>query len=523
MLIIRNGKVFDGAGNPWFKADICVDEGRITAVGNLGGAQASRVIDVQGLAVCPGFIDIHCHSDFSLIATPTMDSKVHQGVTTELNGNCGNSPAPIIGPMIELLRARIERLGLKSIWSTTKQYFDTLEKQGHATNTATLLGYNNVRVPVMGTESREPNDQELSVMKALVAQGMENGLFGLSTGLWYPPSTFATTEELIELCKVVAEYGGLYVTHIRSESKFFVEAIEEAIRIGEESGASVECVHHKAFGKPYWPKVQVTLGLIEKARERGVDVTLDVYPYIRDSGGFAGWLPTWALAGGSEELVKRLKDPEARERIKSQIDEQIEEPRDLLSTSILTTMHKHPELSGKSLAELAKARNVDIIDCAIDLLIEEEGKGLGISQQFGSEENVKMVLRHPASMVGSDGSGYTADVKEWVHPRNFGTHARLIGKYVREEGVLTLQEAIRKCTSMPAQRLGLKDRGLIREGMWADIAVFDYAKIHDNFSLTNPAQYAEGVEYVLVNGQLVLDEGRHTGNLPGRVLRRGQS
>lgn len=522
-ILIKKGKVFDGTGNPWFKADVGIENGRITAVGKLRNGQASRVIDASGLVVCPGFIDIHSHSDFLLIANPTMDSKVHQGVTTELNGNCGQSPAPLIGSMIKLLGPRMESLGVKPAWSTIKQYFDILEERGHATNTATLIGYGNVRVAVMDMESSEPDNQELEVMKALVAQGMENGLFGLSTGLWYPPNSFATTRELIELCKIVAEYDGLYVTHVRSESRFLVEAIEEAIRIGEESGAGVECVHHKAYGRSYWSKIPVTLDLVEKARNRGVDVTLDVYPYIWDSGNFTGWLPAWAHAGGSEALVKRLKDSETKGRIKREIDEQVEEPRSLLSTSILTRLYKHPEYSGRSVAELAEARNMDVVDFAIDLLIEEEGRGVGISSQFGSEENVKRILSHPASMVGSDGSGVSTEIKEWIHPRNFGTFARLIGKYVREEGTLTPQEAVRKCTSLPAQRLGLKERGLIKEGMWADITIFDYDRIRDNFSLTNPAQYAEGVEYVIVNGRLVLDRGRHTGDLPGKILRRGLS
>ena len=522
-ILIKNGKIFDGAGNPWFKADIGVDDGKITNIGDLSSAHADRVIDASGLVVCPGFIDIHSHSDFFLITNPTMDAKVRQGVTTELNGNCGISPAPLIGPRWPLLSMLMEQAGLKPSWSTIKQYFDILEERCHATNTATLIGYGNVRVAVMGTDSREPTDRELGVMKALVAQGMENGLFGLSTGLFYAPNSFATTEELIELCRVVAEYGGLHVTHIRSESTFLVEAIEEAIRISGESGVRAQCVHHKAFGKPHWHKIPVTLDLIDKAGERGVDVTLDVYPYIRDQGSFNGWLPVWAHDGGPGELVKRLKDPETRERIKREIENLIDEPRGLLSTSVLTSLAKNPNYSGKRLAELAEARNMDIIDFALDLIIEEEGEEVGISSQFGSEENVRRILKHPASMVGSDGSGASAEIEEWIHPRNFGTYARVIGKYVRDEGALTLQEAIRKCTSLPAQRLGLKQRGLIREGMWADITIFDYDRIHDNYSLTNPAQYSEGVEYVIVNGQLVLDRGSHTGALPGKVLRRGAS
>jgi N-acyl-D-amino-acid deacylase len=520
-VLIKNGKIYDGIGNPWFKADIGIDEGKISSIGNMKGVTTDRVIDASKLVVCPGFIDIHCHSDLYLITNPTLDAKIHQGVTTELNGNCGTSPSPLIGHMKERYLSRMERLGVEHRWSTTKEYFQILEERGHATNAATLIGYGNARVPILGMDSREPNEGELDSMKALVAQGMENGLFGMSTGLWYPPNSFATTEELIELCKVVDEYGGTYVTHIRSESRFFVEAIEEAIKIGEESGVNVECVHHKAYGKIYGDKIPITLGLIDSARDRGVDVTLDVYPYVRDSGGFTGWLPTWANAGGAEELLKRLKDAETCERIKKEIENQIEEPRSLLSTSILTNLRIHPELSGKTVAELAAEKGMDIIDYAIQLLIEEEGEGVGISSEFGTEENLKKVLSHTASMIGSDGSGVSVDlVKGWTHPRNFGTFPRVIGKYVREEGALTLQEAIRKCTSFPAQRLGLKDRGMIREGMWADITIFDYNKIKDNFSLTNPAQYPRGIVYVLVNGVLVLDKGKHTGKLPGKVLLR---
>jgi N-acyl-D-amino-acid deacylase len=375
----------------------------------------------------------------------------------------------------------------------------------------------------MGTVDREPNEDELDLMKALITREMENSLFGLSTGLWYPPNSFATTEELVELCKVVAEYNGTYVTHIRSESKFFVEAIEEAIKIGEGSGVNVHCVHHKAYGKNYGDKIPITLGLIDGARDRGIDVTLDVYPYVRDSGNFTGWLPAWVHEGGPKKLFERLQDEETREQIKGEIDNQIEEPRALISTAILTTLYNHPELSGKNVGKLANKVGMDVLDYAIQLLIKEEGRGVGISSDFGTEENLKKIISHPASMIGSDGSGVSIKVKEWTHPRNYGTYARVMGRYVRDEGTLTLQEAIRKCTSFPAQRLGLKERGLIREGMWADITVFDYSKIHDNFSLTNPNQYAEGIEYVLVNGTIVLDKGRHTGKLPGKILKKDES
>ena len=520
-VLIKNGKIYDGIGNPWFRADIGVEEGKITSIGELKRISADVVIDASGLVVCPGFIDIHCHSDFQLILNPRMDSKVYQGVTTELNGNCGNSPSPLIGPDIKELRYYpvMKKLGVEP-WSTTREYYRILEERGHATNTATLLGYANVRVPVIGLDNREPDERELDVMKALVAQGMEDGLFGLSTGLAYPPNSFAVTWELIELCRVVAEYGGTYVTHIRSEGKLFDEAIEEAITIGEESGVSVQCVHLKACGSIYWDKVPVTLSIIEKARKRGVDVTTDVYPYIRDSGNFSGWIPDWAHKGGAKELLKRLTDPETRENIKNEIADRESDPRSYLSTTILTRLNNHPELSGKKITDLSKAEKKDVIDYTLDLMVKEEGLGIGISTQFGSEENLKIILQHPASMVGSDGSGVSAEIEEWIHPRNFGTYPRVIRKYVREEGTLTLQEAIRKCTSFPAQRLGLKDRGIIREGTWADITIFDYKKIKDNFSLTKPNQYADGVEYVLVNGKIVLDEGRHTGKLPGKVLLR---
>jgi N-acyl-D-amino-acid deacylase len=519
-VVIKNGWIVDGTGNPFFRADIGVDEGRIICVGDLRRSQADRVVDASRLIVCPGFIDIHSHSDFVLITNPTMDAKIYQGVTSELNGNCGHSPSPLIGPEMRKLRYYPKKI---PEWSTTKEYFKVLEERGHAVNTMSLLGYVNVRVAVVGLEERDPNENELGLMKALVAQGMEDGLFGLSTGLEYPPSSFATTEELIELCQIVSDYGGVYVSHVRNESRLLVEAVEEAVRIGMESGVGVECVHHKAFGRIYSDRIPITLNIIDEAREKGVDVTLDVYPYIRDSGDFTGWLPAWAHAGGPEELMKRLINPETRRKIKAEINNLIEEPESLLSTAILTWLRKNPELSGKTVAELAETVEIDIIDFAIDLLIKEEGVGVGISSEFGTEENLEKILSHPASMIGSDGSGVSVYIKEWTHPRNYGTYARLMERYVREKRILTLQEAIRKCTSFPAQRLGLKERGLIREGMWADITIFDYNKINDNFSLTNPNQYAEGVEYVLVNGRLVLDEGRHTGNLPGKVLKKGQS
>lgn len=526
-IIIKNGFVFDGSGNPWVKADIGIEKGKIARVGKLKGIKVDSEIDATGLVVCPGFIDIHCHSDILLLSNPTMDAKVFQGVTTELNGNCGNSPTPLVGDM---KNRRAERLNIEANWATHKEYVEALSEKGHATNSAMLQGYNQLRMAVMGMDDRKVTDRELGLMKLLLRQSLDQGVFGLSTGLWYSPSSFATTEELIELCKIVAKYDATYVTHIRSESRKFVEAIEEAIRIGEESGASVECVHHKAYGEHDWGKIPVTLDLITKARERGVDVTLDVYPYIYDSGNFEGWLPVWARTGGFVELGKRLKDPVLREKIKSEIENQIQEPEKLLSTAILTRCNSHPEYAGKKLIELAKAKKMNIIDYAIELSIEEidsigmGSRAIGISSKMSCEENVKRVITHPASMIGSDGSGHPMkNNKDWIHPRNFGTFPRFFGKYVRDEGVLSLQEAIRKCTSAPAQRIGLKERGLIREGMWADITIFNYHEINDNFSLEDPVQYPTGIKYVIVNGATVIDDGEHTGQLPGKSLIHGKS
>jgi len=523
-VIIKNGRLVDGTGNPWFEADIGIKNGKVLEIGDLGSEDASRVINAKGLVVSPGFIDIHSHSEYSLLANSKAESKIRQGVTTEVNGNCGDSPAPIEGMTAEAAEEAKE-YNLDVDWSTLDEYLDRLENQGIALNAAQLIGHGTIRTAVMRYENRPPTPEELTRMKELVAQAMEDGAFGMSTGLFYLPGCFADTEEVIALCKIVAKYGGIYTSHIRGEGDPLIEAVAEAIEIGEKANIPVEISHHKACGIENWGKVKKTLRMMQEARSRDMDVTCDVYPYTACGTDLVSMIPNWAHEGGIGKLRERLNDLRIRERIKKEMLKGLSGWESSVKQSGWRKIRvigwkEHKEFEGKTIAEIAELKGVDPFDLTFNLIMKKENPEL--IELAMREEDVCTVINHPLSMVGSDGwalapHGVLGESK--THPRSYGTYPRILGKYVREEEVLSIEDAIRKMTSLPAQKLGLRDRGILRKEMWADVVVFDPSRVVDEATYEDPHRYPEGIDYVLVNGNMVVDKGKHTGTLPGKVLR----
>jgi len=529
-LVILSGKIIDGAGNPWYKANIGVAGGRIRSIGQLNGS-AKEKIDAEGLVVTPGFIDIHSHSDLQLLVNPLAESKIRQGVTTEVIGNCGSSPAPLNKHTREEARKYAGEWAKEIDWDwlSFDEFLRKLQMSGIALNAAPLVGNVPIRTMVMGFVARKPTPSELSKMKALTAQCMEEGAFGLSTGLIYSPSCYAKTREIIELCKVVARYGGIYSSHIRGEGDPLISSVREAITIGREAGIPVEISHHKAAGKRNWGKVRKTLAMIQEARDQGIDVTCDVYPYTAGATGLDVGIPSWAHEGGTEKMINRLKDPKTRLRIRREIRKGIPGWENLVGTAgpenvLITSSEKHKNYQGKRISDLAKAKRKDPFDFIFDLIIEERSR-VGIVLFMINENDMRKVLSSPFSMIGSDAGAqapYGPLGRAKPHPRSYGTFVRVLGKYSREEELLPLPEAIRKMTSLPARKIGLWNRGLVRVGNWADLVIFDEDTVADKATYTNPHQYPEGIKYVIVNGKIVIEGKRHRKALPGKVLRKGR-
>jgi N-acyl-D-amino-acid deacylase len=538
-LVVRDGKVFIGAGNPWFKADVAVKDGRIVEVGKMLG-DAKEVIDAGGLAVSPGFIDLHDHSDYTIMVNREADSKVHMGVSTTVFASCGSGAAPIDEEMREETRRSspfLEEAGVKVDWSTMEEYLARLEEGGLSINVAPLVGFGTVRRYVMGMEMRAPTPAELDAMKKEVAKAMDAGCRGITTGLRYDPQSYAETEEVIELTKVVAGYGGFYTSHIRDEGDRGdpIGAVEEIIRIGRETGVPVNISHFKVLSKRFWGLCPRLVEMVEKARAEGVQVTADQYPYRASGTGLGAWIPKWANEGGNEELVKRLNDPETTERIKEGLAEAMED-RGGPEAALISSYPLDESLVGMNIAEVAARRGVDPLDCAIDLLRDHvesvvDGRakgGFSIVNFNQKEENVELIMRQPWVAVGTDGRVHSPEgiLSRFIpapHPRFYGTFPRVLGRYVREKGVLHLADAVRKMTSLPASILGLSDRGLLVPGMCADITVFDPETVIDRADFT-PAEatklYPEGIEHLVVNGVVTLRDGEHTGARAGLILRK---
>ena len=516
-IVIKNGKILDGTGNPWYHADVgIVDDTIVEIKKHLRGR---KNIDALGYIVAPGFIDIHSHSDITVLIDPMAQSKIRQGVTTEIVGQCGNSAAP----MYESYRKYRNAYNRNTVpddfefdWTTMKSYMERVERQGTAVNIAPVVGHGTVRANVLGYENREPTAAELKAMKGHVKDALEDGAWGMSTGLIYPPSVFGKQPEITELAKVVAKYDGVYFSHIRGESETLLEAVTEACEIGHDSGTPVQIAHFKSSGKEYWGRTKESLALVEKYRNIGVDVTFDQYPYIASSTGLTALLPHWAHEGGATKMLEALNDPVKVAKIKG--DQRLNYGWDNI---LVTSAKNHSEYNGRNIQTIAEMMKKDPFDAFIQLLIIENTQVPCV--MFGMhEDDVRRVMQSPYGMVGSDGSAIASSGiwKNTVpHPRFYGTFPRVIGYYVRE-GVISLQEAVRKMTGAPAKKVGFKDRGFIREGYKADITVFNPDTVKDEATFTDPQKYPTGILYVWVNGTVVVKKGKHTGELPGRSLKK---
>jgi N-acyl-D-amino-acid deacylase len=523
-LVVRGGLVLDGTGLPPYPADIGVAGDRIAAVGTIAAEQGRRVIDASGLHVCPGFIDIHSHSDGDILLYPTGDSRVRQGITTELTGNCGGSAAPLGGAGAEADRRSYKEQGIDATWTGVASYCDALDKAGISINQALLVGQGTIRTNAIGNVDRRLTADELAAVIRAVEEAMDEGAFGLSTGLEYTPGRYTPTEEIVAMARVVGRRGGLYASHIRNEEVALLEAIDEAIAIGRESGARVQISHLKASGRANWSKQQGALDLIASARRDGVAVLADAYPYTAYSTGLTILLSAPAREGGTPDLMARLKDTTWRQRMRREVEAQMAQELGDYALIVIARVKTaaNQGLVGRNMKEIAGAWRVEPVDAVLRLIEEEEGS-VSIIGHGMSPENVEMVLRNPLVMVGSDGSamapvGRAAQARP--HPRSYGAFARVLAHYVRDRHTIDLAQAVRKMTSMPADQMGLADRGRVARGKKADLVLFDPVRVKDEATFEQPHQYASGIPHVVVNGVSVVENGRHTGAKPGRALRR---
>ncbi|MBY0524363.1 MAG: D-aminoacylase [Gemmataceae bacterium] len=527
-LVLKNGKIIDGSGNPWFVGDVAIRGDRIVAVGRIPPAPAKREIDVKGLVIAPGFIDMHSHSDFLVLEDGNAQSKVRQGVTTEVLGE-GQSAGPYQGKLPPR-GATID--GKKAAWTTIGGYFETIEKAGVSVNVASYVGLDNVWQSVMGTSFDRPSAAQRDQMKALLEEAMKDGAFGLSSLLAMPPGSLATTDDIVDLCKVVAKHKGLFSTHHRNEGTGVLDGVKEAIAIGERANVPVDIIHLKIADRQLWGRMNEVVALIEEARKRGVNVQANVYPYTRGSNNLASIIPPWAHEGGTEKMLARLKDEKDRARMKKDVRDGLpgwynhftavggDWSRMLVAgkgTYEGLTMDRVIALKSKG-----KEPPPDGLDVLFDVLIEEGGSVATVYEHH-TEKDMNLALIQPWCSIGSDGSAYAIEGplrRGNPHPRSFGTFPRVLGVYVRERGVLKLEDAVRKMTSLNATKLGIPDRGLLRAGNYADVTVFDPEKVIDQATYTKPFQYNEGIATVIVNGKIVLEDGKHTGARPGRAIRR---
>jgi N-acyl-D-amino-acid deacylase len=527
-LVITNGHIVDGTGSPWYSGDVGIREGRIAAIGNLSGAARKQTIDALGKVVAPGFIDMLGQSEMTILVDPRLPSKIYQGITTEITGE-GGSTAPLNDTIIQADRPGYEHYKINPDWRTFRQYFARLEKQGMGINLASYVGATQVRRMVLGDADVQPTPDQLNQMKALVRDAMRDGAAGVSTSLMYAPAPYAKTEELIALASEASKFGGIYATHIRDESDSVLESIDEAVRIGREAHIPVEIWHFKVAGKRNWGRMPELVTRVNQARAEGADVEADTYAYTAWFNSMSAFVPAWAHDGGDAKLIERLNDPSTRVRIRKDLEtpskdwdnewQEISGPQDVIVSVVQNPTLK--QFQGKRLSEVAKTWNKDPMDTLFDLLIED--KAFTECAVFGmSEPDVALALQQPWVSVDNDSSGTSPEGilgEEHPHPRAYGTFPRVLRKYVREEKKLTLEEAIRKFSSLPAQRMRLADRGVLKQGMWADVVVFDPDTIRDLATFDDPNQLSQGMEYVLVNGAPVIENGKMTGTLPGKVLR----
>lgn len=534
-VVILHGHIIDGSGSPWYAGDVGIRDGRIAAIDDLAGASAKKTIDARGMVVAPGFIDMLGQSELTILVDPRAPSKIYQGITTEITGE-GDTVAPQTDATIAANAAEHKHYGLTPDWRTFAQYFARLRKQGIGINLGTYVGATQVRRVVIGTVDRAPTPAELDRMKSLVDEAMQQGALGLSTALEYPPAPYAKTDELVALAAESAKYGGIYATHMRNEGDAVMDALAEVARIAREAHIACEVFHLKAGGFHNWGRAPELIKFIDNARASGLDITADTYAYTAWNNGLASFIPPWAHDGGDPKLLERLKDPAARARIRKDMMtrssswdnpwQEVQGPQGILISTVLNP--KLISLEGKRISEIAEqgspalglSLHSDPIDTIFAILLADNAN-TQISVFGMKESDVELVLKQPWVSIDNDYQGtspWGILGQDHPHPRAYGTFPRILSKYVRQEHLLTLPDAIRKFTALPAQREHLIDRGVLKKGMWADVVVFDPATVHDVATYEKPNQFSVGMKYVLVNGVPVIDDGKMTGARPGQVL-----
>jgi N-acyl-D-aspartate/D-glutamate deacylase len=530
-LVVKNGRIIDGTGNPWFKADIGIVGSRIAAISRSGDrVEANRVLDAAGMVVSPGFIDPHTHDEAYILIDPQCSQKVLQGVTTAVIGNCGFSLAPLSDAHCDDFKSASalmggNRLG-EDFWflRSFAQYLERLDAARPGINVVPLVGHGTIRIAVMGYENRAPSESEITQMKRMTTEAMEAGAFGISTGLIYVPANYAQTDEIIELTRVAAKYGGIYTTHMRSESDHEMAAIQETLKIAREANIAAHIAHHKIAGRKNWGNSKLTLKAFSDARSKGLVVTWDQYPYRAGSTFLPAALPPHIQAQGTHRVSEKLRDPAVRRKIRQEIESGEDTCWENLIAGagfeniMISAAPRNPGFIGKSIAEIAKITAKDPFDVYFDLVIEEQMEA-GMIIFMMDDDDIERILKNPGTMIGSDGIPGFGTAK--THPRMTGTFPRVLGRYAREKGVITLEEAIRKMTSLPAQAFGLAKKGLVRQGMDADLVVFDPDTVIDKSTFEDPSKPPEGIRWVIVNGEVAVEGGKIMGATSGKVLRRG--
>ncbi len=522
-ILIKNGIIIDGNNKKGFNADIAIKKDRVKKIGNLNNAKAKIVVNAQGQYVVPGFIDINNHSDtyWNLFTIPSLESLLKQGVTTIIGGNCGSSLAPLVqGRVIVSIQkwANINEINLD--WLSMAEFLDVLEKRKIGVNFGTLVGHATLRRGIVGEEFRRLKSEEIKMIERMLEDALNEGAFGLSTGLVYSHAKIASTEEIIGLAKIVEKENGIYTSHIRGEAEELIPAIEETLIIAKKSKVPTEMSHLKAMGKKNWHSFSRAINIIEKARTQGMNINFDIYPYTSTGSVLYILLPDWIAEGGKQMLIKRLKDSTLKEKAVKEMQESKSYEYD---KAIIAVSPADRTFIGKKITEIAQAQGVSVEEAIINMLIASEGQVITFFDTL-SEDNVKLALQHPSAFIGSDGAGY--DIAYYrrkgdlVHPRCFGAFPRVLGKYVREEKLMNWEEAIYKMTGGPAQKIGLKNRGVIKKGNFADVVIFNPKTIIDRATFENPFQYPEGIDCVIINGKIVIDKGKYTGEMAGRVLRK---
>jgi len=522
-IVIKNGVIIDGTNKDSFRADIAIKKDKIKKIGYLGKRKSKIVIDADNQYIAPGFIDIHNHSDsyWTLFSIPSLESMLKQGVTTVIGGNCGSSLAPLVrGNIIVSIQKWADINEINVNWLSMAEFLDVLEKRKIGVNFGTLVGHATLRRGIVGEEFRKLKPKELKTMERMLEDALKDGAFGLSTGLAYSHAKVATTEEIIKLAKIVEKENGIYTSHIRGEAEELIPAVEEVLSIANKSNVSTEISHLKAMGRKNWPNFPKVIELIEKAKKQGLNINFDVYPYTTTGSVLYILLPDWVAEGGKRKMIERLKDKDTKMRTIKEMQEANHYEYDKV---IIAISPVDRTFVGKRITEIAQTQGISAEEAIIDMLIASDGRVITFFDTL-SEENIKLALRHPLAFIGSDGSGYDIDYYrrkgDLIHPRCFGAFPRFLGKYVRENKLINWEEAIHKMTGGPAEKIGLKKRGIIKKGNFADIAIFNPETIADRATFDNPFQYPEGINCVIVNGRIVVDKGKYTGEMAGRVLRK---